>query len=156
MVAPFSKFYGKIWVGFCLNTWKPFFLEVSFSSQQKEHRFFFFFVLFLSAGVLFDGAFSLWVSLKPYYTAPYTFSRVYMIPEIKFPFAMKKSLFTYFSLQAKENGTLFRRWLEWNGSLKNMNKPEQDIETSKHVGGNNAGIYWRRVTSNQHSNRKKF
>ena len=22
MVAPFSKFYGKSWVGFCLNTWK--------------------------------------------------------------------------------------------------------------------------------------
>ena len=31
MVAPFSKFYGKIWVRFCLNTGKR---------QQKEHRFF--------------------------------------------------------------------------------------------------------------------
>ena len=40
MVAPFSKFYGKIWVSFCLNTGKRFFLEVSFSSQQKEYRFF--------------------------------------------------------------------------------------------------------------------
>ena len=30
MVAPFSKFYGKIWVSFCLT--KRFFLEVSFSS----------------------------------------------------------------------------------------------------------------------------
>ena len=40
MVAPFSKFYGKIWVSFCLNTGKHFFLEVLFSSQQKEHRFF--------------------------------------------------------------------------------------------------------------------
>ena len=30
MVAPSSKFYGKIWVGFCLNTGKHFFLEVSF------------------------------------------------------------------------------------------------------------------------------
>ena len=29
IVTPFSKFYGKIWVGFCLNTGKPFFLEVS-------------------------------------------------------------------------------------------------------------------------------
>ena len=36
----FSKFYSKIWVSFCLNTGKRFFLEVSFSSQQKEHRFF--------------------------------------------------------------------------------------------------------------------
>ena len=26
--------------GFCLNTGKYFFLELSFSSQQKEHRFF--------------------------------------------------------------------------------------------------------------------
>ena len=26
MVAPFSKFYGKVWVGFCLNTGKRFFL----------------------------------------------------------------------------------------------------------------------------------
>ena len=30
MVAPFSKFYGKIWVGFYPNTGKRFFLEVSF------------------------------------------------------------------------------------------------------------------------------
>ena len=29
MVAPFSKFYGKIWVDFCLNTGKRFFLEVT-------------------------------------------------------------------------------------------------------------------------------
>ena len=28
------------WVSFCLNTGKRLFLEVSFSSQQKEHRFF--------------------------------------------------------------------------------------------------------------------
>ena len=40
MAVPFSKFYGKIWVSFCLNTGKRFFLEVSISSQQKEHRFF--------------------------------------------------------------------------------------------------------------------
>ena len=25
MVAPFSKFYGKIWVGYCLNTRKALF-----------------------------------------------------------------------------------------------------------------------------------
>ena len=37
MVAPFGKFYGKTWVSFCLNTGKRFFLEVLFSSQQKEH-----------------------------------------------------------------------------------------------------------------------
>ena len=30
MVAALSKFYGKIWVGFCLGTGKCFFLEVSF------------------------------------------------------------------------------------------------------------------------------
>ena len=40
MVAPFSKFYGKIWVGFCLNNEKCFFSKVSFLSQRKEHRFF--------------------------------------------------------------------------------------------------------------------
>ena len=40
MVAPFSKFYGKFWVGFGLNIRKGFFLEASFSSQQKDHRFF--------------------------------------------------------------------------------------------------------------------
>ena len=40
MVAAYSKIYGKIWVGFCRNTGKRLFLEVSFSSQQKEHRFF--------------------------------------------------------------------------------------------------------------------
>ena len=39
-LPPFSNFYGKIWVGFCLNTGKRFVLEVSFYSQQKEHRFF--------------------------------------------------------------------------------------------------------------------
>ena len=37
MVAPFSKFYGKVWIGFYLNTEERFFLEVSFKSQQKEH-----------------------------------------------------------------------------------------------------------------------
>ena len=51
MVAPFSKFYGKVWVGFCLNIEKRFFLEVSFQNQH--------FLLFVNAGVLFDGAFSL-------------------------------------------------------------------------------------------------
>ena len=39
-VVHFRKFHSKIWVGFCLNTGKCFFLEVSFSTQQKEHRFF--------------------------------------------------------------------------------------------------------------------
>ena len=56
MVAPFSKFYGKIWVSFCLNTGKGCFLEVSFSSQQKErHRFFYKTVL---------GIFKIALSLK--------------------------------------------------------------------------------------------
>ena len=36
MVAPFSKLYGKIWVGFSLNTGKRFFLEVSFQMQQRK------------------------------------------------------------------------------------------------------------------------
>ena len=36
----FQQVYGKIWVSFCLNTGKRFFLEVLFSSQQKEHMFF--------------------------------------------------------------------------------------------------------------------
>ena len=40
MVA-FSNFYGKNWVGFCLNIRKRFFLEFSFQSQQKEHKFFY-------------------------------------------------------------------------------------------------------------------
>ena len=30
------KFYGKRWVGFCLNTWKRFFLEVSFKTNIKS------------------------------------------------------------------------------------------------------------------------
>ena len=29
IAAPLSKFYGKIWVGFCLNTGKRFFLEMN-------------------------------------------------------------------------------------------------------------------------------
>ena len=33
----FQQIYGKIWVGFCLNTGKRFFLEVLFYSQQKKH-----------------------------------------------------------------------------------------------------------------------
>ena len=41
MVAPYSKIYVEIWVGFCLKTRKRFLLEVSFQSQQKEHRFFY-------------------------------------------------------------------------------------------------------------------
>ena len=30
MAAPSGKIYGKAWVGFCLNTGKRFFFEVSF------------------------------------------------------------------------------------------------------------------------------
>ena len=30
MVAPSSKFYDKVWVGFCLNTEERFLLEVLF------------------------------------------------------------------------------------------------------------------------------
>ena len=37
MVASFSNFYGKTWVGFCFNIRKRFFIEFSFLSQQKEH-----------------------------------------------------------------------------------------------------------------------
>ena len=33
MIAHFINFYGKIWVGFCLQTGKRFVLEVSFQSQ---------------------------------------------------------------------------------------------------------------------------
>ena len=36
MIASSSKFYGKIWAEFCLNTGKRFFLEVLFYLQQKE------------------------------------------------------------------------------------------------------------------------
>ena len=36
MVAPFSKFYGKIYVSFCLNTGKRFFLQVSFSAERAQ------------------------------------------------------------------------------------------------------------------------
>ena len=36
----FQHVYGKIWVSLCLNTGECLFLEVSFSNQQKDHRFF--------------------------------------------------------------------------------------------------------------------
>ena len=36
MVAPSSKFYGKIWVGFFQNTGKRFFLEVYFKTNRKS------------------------------------------------------------------------------------------------------------------------
>ena len=36
MVAPFSKFYNKIWVGFCLNTGKHFFVELSLKANAKS------------------------------------------------------------------------------------------------------------------------
>ena len=36
MVAPFSKFYGKVLVGFGLNTGKRFLLEVSFKANRKS------------------------------------------------------------------------------------------------------------------------
>ena len=66
IVAPFSKFYGRIWVGFCLNTEKGCFLEVSFSSQQKEHRFFYKTVLriFKIALRLRDQHVCMWRSVK--------------------------------------------------------------------------------------------
>ena len=35
------KVYRKIWDGFCPNTGKYFFLEISFWTQQKEHRVFY-------------------------------------------------------------------------------------------------------------------
>ena len=36
MVAPFSRFYGKIWVGLCLNTEKRFFSEVSYFTVSRK------------------------------------------------------------------------------------------------------------------------
>ena len=41
MVVPISKFYGKIWVSFCLTTGKRFLLYVSFQNQQKQRKFFY-------------------------------------------------------------------------------------------------------------------
>ena len=38
IVVPFSKFYGKTSVGFCPNTGKRFFWEISFWGQQKKCR----------------------------------------------------------------------------------------------------------------------
>ena len=38
IVAPFSKFYSKTSVGFCPNTGKRFFWEISFWGQQKKWR----------------------------------------------------------------------------------------------------------------------
>ena len=38
MVAPFSKFYGKIWVSFCLNTGKHFFLEGSLKNGYRDFQ----------------------------------------------------------------------------------------------------------------------
>ena len=37
MVAPFSKLYAKICVGFCLNTGKNFFLEVSLKPTERAY-----------------------------------------------------------------------------------------------------------------------
>ena len=39
IVAPFSKFYGRIWVGFCLNTGNNFFLEVLRSTKNGTRDF---------------------------------------------------------------------------------------------------------------------
>ena len=66
MVAPFSKFYGQIWVGLCLNTGKRFSLEVSFWSQLKEHTFFYKTVLgiFKIALRLRDRHVLMWQSLE--------------------------------------------------------------------------------------------
>ena len=62
----FSKVYGEIWVGFCLNTEKQFFLEVSFWSQQKEHGFLWKMVLeiFKIALRLWDRNVFMWQSLE--------------------------------------------------------------------------------------------
>ena len=67
---------------------------------------------------------------------------VYMRPKIKFPLAMKKSLFT----------SLFIAVVGMKGLIKNVNKPERYIEASWHFGGNNTGIYWRVFSLNWHSN----
>ena len=39
MAAPFSKFYGKSLVGFCLSTGKRFLLEVFFKANRKSRGF---------------------------------------------------------------------------------------------------------------------
>ena len=36
MVAPFNKFYSKIWDSFCLNTGKPFFVEVFLKKKNSR------------------------------------------------------------------------------------------------------------------------
>ena len=66
MIVPFSKFYGRNWVGFCLDTGKHFSLEVSFSSQRKEHRFFWKMVVgIFTIGLRFwDRHVFIWQSMK--------------------------------------------------------------------------------------------
>ena len=65
MVASFSNFYGKTWVGVCLNIRKGFFLEFSFQNQQKEHRFFYTILrIFKIALHLRDRHVFMWQSVK--------------------------------------------------------------------------------------------
>ena len=39
MAAFFNKFYGKMWLGFCLNTRKHFFVEVFFKKKPAERSY---------------------------------------------------------------------------------------------------------------------
>ena len=45
MAASFDKFYGKMWIGFCANTRKRLFAEVSFKVDRKSIGFFYKMVL---------------------------------------------------------------------------------------------------------------
>ena len=60
-------------------------------------------------------------------------------PKMKFRSSMKKILFASGVVGVKR-------------TINNVSRPDQDIYDDNHVGGNNAGIYRRSFTLNQHSN----
>ena len=60
-VAPFSEFYDKIWVGFCFNTGKQFFLEVFLKPTEKTETLL---EIFKTALRLRDQHVLMWQSLE--------------------------------------------------------------------------------------------
>ena len=83
-IAFLNKFYGKIWIGFCLKTGKRFFIEILFQSQQKDLRF-------LKKAVL--GIFKTALCLRDHSVFHWRFWTFSMFLSLKLVFSKTKTFF---------------------------------------------------------------
>ena len=109
MVAPSSKFYGKIWVGFCLNTEKQFFVTSFILNPTKTA-----YVIFKKSAWDIQNIPPLEKSAWFYVTITGNFERFqYFNLETNFMENLfQKAVVPLFRWKCKENASFELNWIE--------------------------------------------